>query len=102
MIVYLVIALGLVGSHGYAFYQGFQWASKDHVIRQQTAKLKYIDITRTYYRNASKLSKDEADKANADLERTSAKLSEIEDLIKRGKLGKACSQDLFDRLRNAR
>ena len=97
--IYLMLALSLVGSHSYAFYKGYGYANKDHIIKQQVAKLKYIDITRTYYRNADKLSKDEANRANEALAVTSAKLSEIEDLIKQGKLGKACSDKLFDKLR---
>lgn len=99
MIIYLVMALSLVGTHGYVFYKGYNYANKDAIIKQQTAKLKYIDITRTYYRNADKLSKDEANRANEALAVASAKLSEIESLIQQGKLGKACSDKLFDELR---
>lgn len=102
MIVYLFLALSLVGSHSYAFYKGYRYANQDAIIRQQTAKLRHIEITKGYYRSASEQSKAEADKANADLARASAKLSEIDDMIKQGKLGKACSDTLFDQLRRVK
>lgn len=101
MIVYLFLALALVSSHSYSFYKGFQYANKDHIIRQQTAKLRHIEITKSYYRTASEQSKREADQANTALAFTAAKLNQIEDDIKQGKLGKACSDQLFDRLRKA-
>ncbi len=101
MIVYGFLALALVSSWGYSFYKGYQWASKDYVIRQQTAKLRYIDITRGYYRSASEQSKREADQANTALAYTAAKLNQIEDDIKQGKYTKACSDQLFDSLRKA-
>lgn len=101
MIVYGFLALALVSSWGYSFYKGYQYANKDHIIRQQTAKIRHIEITNRYFRDANNKSKSEADIANENLARTSARLSKIEDDIKAGKLGKACSDALFDRLRGA-
>lgn len=98
---WLFLALALVGTHAYSFYKGYHYANQDNVIRQQTAKLRSIEISRRYFRNASELSKDEADKANAALAETAAKLDQIEDDIKKGKLGKACSDELFNKLRRA-
>lgn len=97
---WLFLAVALLSSHVYSFYKGYQWASKDYVIRQQTAKLKYIDVTRGYYRNAYNVAKDETDKATQRMEASEAKLKLIEDKIRAGAFkGKACSQELFESIR---
>lgn len=83
------------------FYKGYNYANKDHIIKQQTAKIRHIEITKGYYRSASEQSKREADQANTTLAIAAAKLNQIEDDIKHGRLGKACSDQLFDRLRRA-
>lgn len=99
--VYAFAILALISSWGYSFYQGYQYARKDSIIRQQTAKIRHIEISNRYFRDADQLSKNEASKAIAALETTATRLNQIEADIKAGKLGKACSDKLFDELRKA-
>ncbi len=94
-----IIALGLVFSHGFSFVQGYKWANKDHIIKQQTAKIRHQTITNNYYKNAAKLSNDTASEVANRLEEANKKLDLIEADIKAGRLGKACSDKLFERLR---
>jgi hypothetical protein len=97
---YLFLLLALIGSWGYSFYKGYQYANKDYIIRQQTAKIRHLEVTERYYREANNSSQGEANKTAQSLEISEKQLEAIRDQIRQGKFGsKACSDELFNKLR---
>lgn len=99
MIVYVLALLALLGSWGYSFYKGYHYARQDDIIKQQVAKIQHIEALNRYLKNGNLASKSEADKALKSLEEVDRKLKGLEKDIQDGKLGKACSDELFKRLR---
>ena len=99
MIPYAFLALALIGSWGFSFYKGYKYADQTNIIRQQTAKIRHLEVSRRYFKEGVAVSEGEAAKAVAALEATAKKLQLLEDDIKAGKLGKACSDELFKRLK---
>ena len=102
MILYLFLALGLVASHGYSFYKGYEYANQDAIIREQVAKIQHLETSERYYREANNASQNEASNAAKSLEETNRQVESLKILIETGKLGKACSDKLFKELGNIR